>query len=107
MTEPNKEPISARDIANDLKKTMDDTRSFARERLTEGKHMVGDYSTRAKEKMGEYSDIAREKASEYAYAAREKAGEVKEMSEVYIKDNPWKAVFGALGVGLVVGLILG
>ena len=38
---------------------------------------------------------------------KEKAVELKESSETYIKDNPWRSVLGTLAVGLVVGLFIG
>lgn len=81
------------------------------------------YKTVATEKADHYKAVAAEKADHYKTVATEKANQVKhnaqqqwddtrvkakEMhvtAEDYIRQNPTKAVLGALGVGFLIGLI--
>ncbi len=85
MAENRVQHVTAQDVAADVRKTMEDTKNFARETILEGKRT----------------------ASEYGAMAREKATAAKAASESYIRDNPWRSVLGALGIGMLVGLILG
>ena len=52
-------------------------------------------------KAGEY----REKAEQAWDDARERARTLQEDGEQYVRENPTKAVFTALGIGFVLGLI--
>jgi len=74
MITSNGERITAHNLGEDVRKTVEDTGAFAREAF----------------------DVSKEKAKE-----------LKQTSETYIKDNPWRSVVGTLAVGLVVGLIIG
>ena len=46
-------------------------------------------------------------AREAFVVGQEKAKELRETSETYINDNPWRSVLGTLAIGLVVGLFIG
>lgn len=77
----------------------------------------------ATEKAGHYKSVANEKAQQYKAVATEKSQQAKEnarkqwdetrvkakeihvTAEDYIRQNPTKAVLGALGVGFLIGLI--
>ncbi len=81
------------------------------------------YKTVASEKADHYKAVASEKADHYKTVATEKAHQAKETAqqqwdesrakakefhvtaEDYIRQNPTKAVLGALGIGFLVGLI--
>ena len=81
------------------------------------------FKVSASEKADNYKAIASEKAEHYKSVATAKAQEVKDnaqkqwedtrvkakemhvTSEDYIKQNPTKAVLGALGIGFLIGLI--
>ena len=85
MADNRAQHITASDLAADMRKTVDDTKAFAKESIDETKRAV----------------------THYGELAKKKASEVKGASETYIKENPWKSVLGALGVGVVVGLLIG
>jgi len=76
------------------------------------KHAADDLRAAAEAKAGELRGIAEAKAAEYrgkaeqAYGqARERARSFQEESEEYIRENPVRAVFTALGIGFIVGLV--
>jgi ElaB/YqjD/DUF883 family membrane-anchored ribosome-binding protein len=56
--------------------------------MSEGLAQVRDYTERAIEQ------------------AREKLSQLREEGENYIRENPTKAIVGALGVGFVIGLLM-
>ena len=56
----------------------------------------------ASEIVGEY----REKAEQVWDDARERVRTVKQDAEQYVRENPTKAIFTALGIGFVLGLII-
>ena len=70
------------------------------------------YKAAATEKAEHYKAVATEKATQAKQSAqlqwdetRVKAKEMHVTAEDYIRQNPTKAVLGALGVGFLVGLI--
>jgi len=63
--------------------------------------MAGDLKTAAGAMAGEYRD----KAEQVWDDARERARTLQEDGEQYVRENPTKAVFTALGIGFVLGLI--
>jgi len=63
--------------------------------------MAGDLKSAAGAMAGEYRD----KAEQVWDDARERARTLQEDGEQYVRENPTKAVFTALGVGFVLGLI--
>lgn len=52
-------------------------------------------------------DTALGKASQYQGQAIVKGKELAHTADVYVKDNPWRTIAAAAGVGLVVGVLLG
>ena len=63
--------------------------------------MAGDLKAAAGTMAGEYRD----KAEQAWDDARERARTLQEDGEQYVRENPTKAVFTALGIGFVLGLI--
>ncbi|MDP3668715.1 MAG: DUF883 family protein [Telluria sp.] len=52
-------------------------------------------------------DVALDKASQVQGQAIVKGKELAHTADVYVKDNPWRTIAAAAGVGLLVGVILG
>lgn len=52
-------------------------------------------------------DVAMGKASVVQEKATVKGKELAATADVYVKDNPWRTIAAAAGVGLLVGVILG
>lgn len=70
------------------------------------------YKAVATEKADHYKTVATEKAHQAKESAQQqwdetsvKAKEIQVTAEDYIRQNPTKAILGALGVGFLVGLI--
>jgi ElaB/YqjD/DUF883 family membrane-anchored ribosome-binding protein len=51
-------------------------------------------------------DQALGKAGQYQDQALEKGKELAHTADVYVKDNPWRTVMAAAGVGLLVGMLI-
>ena len=73
---------------------------------------AGDLREAAEAKARELRSIAEAKAGEYKHKAeqayddaRTRARSFREDGEAYVRDNPTRAVFTALGIGFVLGLI--
>ncbi len=77
-----------------VRKAADDLRSAAGV-------MAGDLKSAAGAIAGEYKD----KAEQAWDDARERARTLQDDGEQYVRENPTKAVFTALGIGFVLGLI--
>ncbi len=63
--------------------------------------MAGEYRGKAEQKWGE----ARGKAEQAWGDARDRARSFQDDAEQYVRENPTKAIFTALGIGFVLGLI--
>ena len=63
--------------------------------------MAGDLKSAAGAMAGEYKD----KAEQVWEDARTRARTLQDDGEQYVRENPTKAVFTALGIGFVLGLI--
>jgi len=50
---------------------------------------------------------ARIKLADAEAAVREKTRQVAKATDIYVHENPWKAIGIAAGVGVVVGLLIG
>ena len=64
-------------------------------------HAAQDFRTAATDIAGEY----RGKAEQAWDDARERVRTFQEDGEQYVRDNPTKAVFTALGIGFLLGII--
>ena len=63
--------------------------------------MAEEYRGKAEQKWGE----ARGKAEQAWGDARDRARTFQDDAEQYVRENPTKAIFTALGIGFVLGLI--
>ena len=84
-----------------VRKAADDLRSAAGDLRSAAGVMAEDLKSAAGTMAGEY----REKAEQVWEDARERARTLQDDGEQYIRENPTKAVFTALGIGFVLGLI--
>ena len=91
--------VAAGEKARDLAQTATAQVSALKEKAVESAHHFREV---AADKASHLRDTATERWEE----SRVKAQEFQVTAEDYIRQNPTKAVFGALGVGFLVGLIL-
>jgi ElaB/YqjD/DUF883 family membrane-anchored ribosome-binding protein len=108
---------SVEEVASDLRRAVGDFASATSEKATAVKNRAVEtaeaLSATATDKAEHYKTVATEKAhiaKESAQQrdddARRKAKEVEGISEDYIRQNPAKAILGALGVGFLISLII-
>ncbi len=110
-----------RAAANDFAKTTGEQAANVKDRAIEAANAL---KATAVQKAGQFKTVAVEKAEHLKAVASEKAVHAKEVAqqqweetrvkakeihvtaEDYIRQNPTKAVLGALGVGFLIGLIV-
>ena len=82
-------------VISDAEELLRATASQAGEKIGVARERIQDSLHQAKVKLAETEAIVRERAQQ---AARD--------GEEYVRDNPWRAIGIAAGIGLVLGLIL-
>ncbi|MCS0584632.1 DUF883 family protein [Massilia pinisoli] len=75
--------------------------------LSAAASLTGNKADELRERGMELLDQALGKASKYQDQAMVKGKELARTADVYVKDNPWRTVAVAAGVGLLLGVILG
>jgi len=93
-------PIPA-DAQNKFESSKTHVRKAAEDLKSAAGVMADDLKSAAGAMAGEYRD----KAEQVWVDARDRARTLQEDGEQYVRENPTKAVFTALGIGFVLGLI--
>jgi len=103
MAEENKEPKApaAADAHDKLESSKQHARKAAEDLRSAAGAIAGEYRGKAEQAWGD----ARGKAEQAWGDARDRARTFQEDAEQYVRENPTKAVFTALGIGFVLGLI--
>ncbi len=96
---PTPEPAPTSDTQNRLSAA----REFASEQYEKLRRATADQM----ETVRRYTQDARRQINEGWDATRSKAKDLHRAGEEYVKANPTTSVLGALGVGIVLGLLLG
>ncbi|MGN0864570.1 MAG: hypothetical protein ACI4P8_00300 [Akkermansia sp.] len=78
-------------------------RQFAEQQYEKLRHATADQM----ESVLNYTDQARKQLNEGWNVTCDKARELHKAGEAYVKENPTSTVMGALGVGVILGLLLG
>jgi len=91
------------DANNDVKALVRDAQSL----LTAAAALTGTKADDLRERGMALLDSALGKAGKYQDQAVVKGKELAKTADVYVKDNPWRTVAVAAGVGLLVGVALG
>lgn len=79
----------------------------AQDLLTAAAALTGTKADELRERGMQLLDTALGKAGKYQDQALVKGKELARSADVYVKDNPWRTVAVAAGVGLLVGVLLG
>ena len=90
-------------VQSDLKTLVRDAQSLLQAAAALGGEKADDLRKRGMELL----DQAAGKAGTYQGQALVKGKELAASADVYVKDNPWRTIAAAAGVGLLVGVILG
>ena len=91
------------DAGTDVKALVKDAQSL----LTAAAALTGNKADELRERGMEMLDVALGKAGKYQDQAVVKGKELARTADVYVKDNPWRTVAVAAGVGLAIGVLLG
>ena len=75
--------------------------------LTAAAALTGEKAEELRGRGMQMLDVAIGKASQAQGQAMVKGKELAQTADVYVKDNPWRTIAAAAGVGLLVGVILG
>lgn len=84
-----------------------DRLNAAREFASEQYEKVVRAAAEQMEQVSKYTSEARKQLNEGWDVTCDKAQELRKAGEAYVKENPTGSVLGALGVGLILGLLLG
>jgi ElaB/YqjD/DUF883 family membrane-anchored ribosome-binding protein len=91
------------DAGTDMKALVKDAQSL----LTAAASLTGTKADELRERGMRMLDAALDKSGQYKDQAMVKGKELAKNADVYVKDNPWRTVAAAAGVGLLVGVLLG
>ena len=91
------------DAGTDMQTLVKDAQSL----LTAAASLTGTKADELRERGMRMLDAALGKGSVYKDQAMVKGKELARNADVYVKDNPWRTVAAAAGVGLLVGVLLG
>ncbi len=94
---------AAKDTSGDMKALVRDAQSL----LSAAASLTGNKADELRERGMELLDQALGRAGKYQDQAMVKGKELAHSADVYVKDNPWRTVAMAAGVGLLLGVILG
>ena len=93
----------SQNLTNDLRAVIDD----AEELLKNTADLSGEKIAALRQKVAARLEVARANLKNTEEIVREKSRQCADLTDQYVKENPWKAV-GIAGVaGLVLGLLLG
>jgi ElaB/YqjD/DUF883 family membrane-anchored ribosome-binding protein len=89
--------------SSDVKSLVKDAQTL----LTAAASLTGEKAEEMRTRGMKLLDSAMGKAGEYKAEAVVKGKQYAEATDVYVKENPWRTVAVAAGVGLLLGALLG
>ena len=92
-------------IPADVQNKFDSSKTHVRKAADDLRSAAGAMAGDLKSAAGAMAEEYRGKAEQVWGDARDRARTLQEDGEEYVRENPTKAVFTALGVGFVLGLI--
>lgn len=90
------------DAGTDMKALVRDAQAL----LSAAAGLTGEKAEQLRGRGMDMLDRALGKAGNYQDQAIEKGKELAHTADVYVKDNPWRTVVAAAGVGLLVGMLI-
>lgn len=100
--ERNMEKLSDQVIA-DFKVVVADTEALLKATANQGGEKLAEVRAKAEESL----QVVKARMVEAQAELLAKTKEAAKATDVYVHENPWKAVGAAAGVGLVIGLLIG
>jgi ElaB/YqjD/DUF883 family membrane-anchored ribosome-binding protein len=90
-------------VTQDFNQLVKDAQMLFEEATT----LTGEKANEAIKRGMELLDIASKKLHEAQNSVIDSAKQASDCTETYVKENPWRAIGAAAGVGLLIGVILG
>ncbi len=94
--------ITTDQLVADLKTVMQDAEALLRATSSQTGEKIQEIRAHAEQSLMQ----ARSRVTELEQEARRRAQEMADVTEGYMRDNPWQSVGIAAGVGLLIGLLL-
>jgi ElaB/YqjD/DUF883 family membrane-anchored ribosome-binding protein len=94
---------SVNDASSDMKALVKDAQAL----LTAAASLTGNKADELRERGMQMLDVALGKAGKVQDQALVRGKELAHTADVYVKDNPWRTVAVAAGIGLLAGVLLG
>jgi ElaB/YqjD/DUF883 family membrane-anchored ribosome-binding protein len=95
--------VTKEKLVTDLKLVVTDAEELLR--LTA--NQAGDKAAELRARVQDHLVSAKQKLADADAALRDNAKAMARATDDYVRDNPWRAVGVAAGVGLIVGLLIG
>lgn len=103
-------PNGAASMNSTINQTSTDVKTLVKDAqalLTAAAALTGEKAEELRARGMEMLDAAMGKAGQVQGQALVKGKELAHTADVYVKDNPWRTIAAAAGVGLLLGVILG
>lgn len=95
--------ISKDKIKGDLKTVLADMDEYLRATASQTGEKIG----AIRERLQEHMHKAKDRLADTKEVVVDKAKEGARATDEYVRDNPWRAVGIAAGVGLIIGMLIG
>lgn len=95
-------PVNRDKFVQDMRVVISDAEELLRATATQAGEKIG----LARERIQESLQQAKVKLAETEAIVRERAQQAARDGEEYVRDNPWRAIGIAAGIGLLLGLVL-
>lgn len=95
--------LSDAQLVKDFKMVVADAEALLKATANTGGDKLAELRVRAEQSLS----IAKARMSDSQAVAIARTKEVAKATDVYVHENPWKAIGGSAGVGLVIGLVIG
>ena len=95
--------VTNEQLIDDFKVVVADAEALLKATASQGGEKVAEIRAKAEESLR----IAKAKMAEAQAALLVKTREAARATDVYVHENPWRAIGAAAGVGLVIGLLIG
>lgn len=95
--------VSKEQLITDFKVVVADAEALLKATASQGGEKMAEVRAKAEESLR----VAKDKMAEAQAALLVKTKEAARATDVYVHENPWRAIGAAAGVGLVIGLLIG
>lgn len=95
--------VTKEQLITDFKVVVADAEALLKATASQGGEKMAEIRAKAEESLR----VAKDKMAEAQAALLVKTKEAARATDVYVHENPWRAIGAAAGVGLVIGLLIG